>query len=528
MKNRIIIILISIFILSMSYSIYNFSTSNYKYKNILQKKTESFKNVNIRIDKHVSDSSNNMYYNLDYIKNEFIKVDDFFKDFPKEKIVLQNQMILKKLKTIKSLFEKKDFLNYKFQKINIIIKNSTIYLSILLSKSQNLFNDSIYLSLVNKTISEIYLAKLSNDKDFLINLEKNIAKLKKYKFNKEDKEKFNTILIAHLEVYDNNYEKYVSYMIQLSDDTYIIEIENFKDMIYKVMYEKILSVNIYLWVYAILLLLSMIIISYLIKKIELTNKSLQDTTKEQQNLLSLFEKQVKEKTEENIKQAQVLLQQSKMAAMGEMVGSIAHQWRQPLNEISINIQKLKYNYRDEVIDENFINEFIKKNKYTIDFMSSTIDDFRNFFRINKEKEKFSIKKAIEDTISMQSTQLKNNDITLNILGDDFEIDSFEHEFQQVILNIVNNAKDALIQNNIKNPIIDIKLQNNIVIIEDNAGGIPEEILDRIFEPYFTTKEQGKGTGMGLYISKMIIEDNMNGSLSVSNIDDGALFEICFG
>ena len=225
-----------------------------------------------------------------------------------------------------------------------------------------------------------------------------------------------------------------------------------------------------------------------------------------------------EQKEQIKRKDQIMQQQSKMAQMGEMVGSIAHQWRQPLNEIGINIQKLKYDYKSNIIDENFIKKFIDKNKQTINFMSKTIDDFRNFFRVDKDKENFSIKSAIKNTISMQSSQLNNYNIVLNITGDDFKIDGFQNEFRQVILNLVNNAKDALIQNKIKNPTIDIILQNNTITVKDNAGGIPEDILNRVFEPYFTTKEQGSGTGMGLYMSKMIIENNMGGVLSASNIN----------
>lgn len=236
---------------------------------------------------------------------------------------------------------------------------------------------------------------------------------------------------------------------------------------------------------------------------------------------------VEEKTAENIKQGEALQQQSKMAAMGEMIGAIAHQWRQPLNVLSVNIQNLEYEYEDNLIDEKFIKEFIEKNNRTISFMSNTIDDFRNFFRVDKEKSYFSVKKAIESSLSMQSAQLKSHNIDSSITGDDFEINGYESEFIQVILNLINNAKDALIDNEIEKPEINIILKNNEVLIKDNAGGIKEDVLNRIFEPYFTTKEQGKGTGLGLYVSKMIIEDNMGAALKVSNIDNGAMFEIDF-
>ena len=247
-------------------------------------------------------------------------------------------------------------------------------------------------------------------------------------------------------------------------------------------------------------------------------QNVKDRTKELKFLNKNLENIVKEKTDQNTKQLEILQQQSKMAQMGEMIGAIAHQWRQPLNEIGINIQKLKYDYIGNKIDENFIREFIDKNKKTINFMSKTIDDFRSFFRVDKDIENFSIKTTIEDTISMQSAQLNSHNIVLNIIGNDFNIDGYHSEFQQVILNLVNNAKDALIQNNIQNPTINITLQNNTITVIDNAGGIPSDTINRVFEPYFTTKEQGAGTGMGLYMSKMIIEDNMRGNLSVSNID----------
>ena len=645
MKNKIIIILIITAILSMSYGVYNFTILNYKYKNVLQKDIESLKNINASIDKHISDSSNYIYYNLDHVKNGFIKVDKFFDKFSKEDIVLENKNISKKLKELKSIFERKDLLNYKFQKTNVILKNSTIYLSTLLSKSQNLFENSKYLNLVNKTISNIYLAKSSTDKDFLIDLNNNISIFKKYKFNSAEQEQFNTILIAHLDVYNTKYEKYSLYLNQLRDNTYTIKIDNFKDLIYKTMYKKLESINIYLWIYGFLLIFSTAIILYLIKRVELTNKNLKKTMKEQQNLLSLFEKgegilfrcnndrhrsadfissnvkqlfgytkneflsqrinytniiykddlnivikevtdaleqnkdffthkpyrvitkdgtikwvlnntllvkdtngnvihflgyiaditelkklelnlenQVKEKTAQNTKQLEVLQQQNKMASMGEMIGAIAHQWRQPLTEISTSIQNLKYDYEEGYLnDKKFIEEFINNSKKTIKFMSKTIDDFRTFFRTDKEKQDFNIKETTQAVITMQSAQLKEYDIILTISGEEFIYMGLKSEYQQVILNIINNAKDALISNNIQNPIIDILIDNKTISVTDNAGGISQDIINRIFEPYFTTKEQGKGTGMGLYMSKMIIEDNMGGNLDVKNLDNGAMF-----
>ncbi|MBL0686244.1 MAG: cache domain-containing protein [Sulfurospirillum sp.] len=242
-------------------------------------------------------------------------------------------------------------------------------------------------------------------------------------------------------------------------------------------------------------------------------------------LFNIYKDDLKEKikiaVQENIKKDKMIQQQSKLASMGEMIGSIAHQWRQPLNALNINIQNLEDDFEDELIDKDFLKNFIDKNIKIIHFMSMTIDDFRNFFRIDKTKNSFSVKKAIDDTISIQKSLLSHHNISISTSGEDFKIHGFQNEFKQVILNIINNAKDALIEKKIVNPKITINFDSNQISIKDNAKGIPKNIINRIFEPYFTTKEQGKGTGMGLYMSKMIIENNMLGKITVKNNEDGA-------
>ncbi|NOR58471.1 MAG: PAS domain S-box protein [Sulfurimonas sp.] len=266
-------------------------------------------------------------------------------------------------------------------------------------------------------------------------------------------------------------------------------------------------------------------------KLKALNENLEaiinEKTKKLQEINENLEYMIETKTNENIKQLEIIQEQSKLASMGEMIGAIAHQWRQPLNEINMSIQNLDDDYDDGMVDKKFIDKFIDKNKKTIKFMSNTIDDFRNFFRIDKVKEKFSLKEAVSSTISIQSTQLSSHNIEISLSGDDFEISGFRSELQQVILNIINNAKDALLSKNIQNGKIDIKLNDRTVEIQDNGGGIPQDIINRIFEPYFTTKDQGKGTGIGLYMSKMIIEDNIGGTIKVQNCDNGAKFIIGF-
>ena len=264
------------------------------------------------------------------------------------------------------------------------------------------------------------------------------------------------------------------------------------------------------------------------------NKNLEAEVEKKTNKVNELNKnleiKVKQALEENTKQLQALQQQTKMASMGEMIGAIAHQWRQSLNALGANIQNLKYHKKEgKLEDEEFIKDFIEVNKKTISFMSKTIDDFRSFFRVDKEKSDFKIKETTQSVINMQSAQLKNYNIALNITGDEFLCNGFQSEYQQVILNIINNAKDALLHSDKPNPTIDIEINSKAktINIKDNAGGIPENIISRIYEPYFTTKEQGKGTGMGLYMSKMIIEDNMGGNLNVENTNEGACFTIDF-
>ncbi len=222
----------------------------------------------------------------------------------------------------------------------------------------------------------------------------------------------------------------------------------------------------------------------------------------------------------------LIAEQSKLAAMGEMIGAIAHQWRQPLNALSGHIQFLEDDFDDNIVDKNYITKFIDKNMEFIKFMSNTIDDFRNFFRIDKVKIKFSVREKILHTIKIVQNDLNKYNIKLTINNEDFLSYGFTNEFQQVILNIINNSKDALIEKRIENKKIDIVIKElGTIEIIDNAKGINKDIIDRIYEPYFTTKEQGKGTGIGLYMSKKIIEDNMLGEIVTINYKDGLLTKI---
>jgi PAS domain S-box-containing protein len=234
---------------------------------------------------------------------------------------------------------------------------------------------------------------------------------------------------------------------------------------------------------------------------------------------------------ESLQKDSILIQQSKMASMGEMIGNIAHQWRQPLNALGLTVQKIKMYYEEDMLSQEELDKAVDKSKVLINKMSTTIDDFRNFFKIDKIKQKFNIKDAITDSLNLVDASLKNNNILIDIdkIDKDIDILGYKNEFEQVLLNVINNAKDALVENKIQNPKITIEsfVKEQYIYIEilDNAGGISNKIIENIFDPYFTTKEQGKGTGIGLYMSKMIIQNNMNGNITVENKLGGASFSI---
>jgi len=264
------------------------------------------------------------------------------------------------------------------------------------------------------------------------------------------------------------------------------------------------------------------------------NDELEARVNERTEELNLLNKQldhrVKEEVLKRAEQEQILIQQSRFAAMGEMIGNIAHQWRQPLNAIGLLMQNIEFAHESDSLDDAYIKRVVDKGNKLTTSMSQTIDDFRNFFKPNKDLEIFSFSKAYESTIAMIGSSIENNGITIEEdIDKDVCTSGFASEFSQVLLNIFNNAKDALIENNVVNKHIFIKIYkengNAILYIKDNAGGIPEDILEKIFDPYFTTKDEGKGTGIGLYMSKTIIENNMNGTLKVHNSEEGACFSI---
>ncbi len=258
---------------------------------------------------------------------------------------------------------------------------------------------------------------------------------------------------------------------------------------------------------------------------ELAEKSFQ-----LEELNKTLDQRVKKESAKLRQNEQLLIQQSRQAAMGEMIGNIAHQWRQPLNALGLVLQNIYFEHQMGTLDDVFIERSVEKGKKLTQTMSKTIDDFRNFFKANKLKEHFKISDVINNTIELIEASFKNNNIEIESdLDESIEFVGHPSEFSQVVLNILSNAKDALIEHKEDNRLVNIvtHLEGEIITIKisDNAGGIPKGVIEKIFEPYFTTKEEGKGTGIGLYMSKTIIETNMGGKISVKNSRDGAIFTI---
>lgn len=227
---------------------------------------------------------------------------------------------------------------------------------------------------------------------------------------------------------------------------------------------------------------------------------------------------------------EMMLNQSKNAAMGEMISMIAHQWRQPITTISMAANNILADIELEIIDNQETERFAHEIATQTQYLSQTIEDFRNFFKQDKEKENISIKTIFDDTLTIISASLKNNDIELNLNFDkNITITTYRRELVQIIINIIKNAKEALQETENESKYINVDIleyEDKIQIkIEDNAGGIKEENIDKIFEPYFTTKNEQNGTGLGLYMSKMIIEKHLNGNIEVLNENDGAVFKI---
>lgn len=255
-----------------------------------------------------------------------------------------------------------------------------------------------------------------------------------------------------------------------------------------------------------------------------------DNKEELEYLNANLEKKVHEEVENSRLKDRMLFQQAKLAALGEMLNNIAHQWRQPLNTISVVISKIYLDSKTDKLTPQMLEDEIKKLRDLIQHMSATIDDFKDFFKPDKEKVVFPLYKSIEESIRITDGGIANKDIVFHVdCPSDIVMNSFKKELSHVLLVLINNAKDAIIQREVERGTITIKAyaQEYYIIIEvsDNGGGVPEEQLPHIFDPFFTTKEPTGGNGTGLYMSKQIIEQSMQGSISATNEHGGLVVTI---
>ncbi|WP_029916093.1 cache domain-containing protein [Pelobacter seleniigenes] len=257
-----------------------------------------------------------------------------------------------------------------------------------------------------------------------------------------------------------------------------------------------------------------------LKKLHLNN--------EQLILMSIRDISKRATAEQQLRQAQ------KMAAMGEMLGAIAHQWRQPLNTLSTYVSSLQSAFYNQLINREFVDKLVQNADTQIQFMSKTIDDFRQFFKPSKTKERFSLIKSVENAIKLVEPSFRQTDVAIRVQQpqavEDFLVYGYQSEFSHVIVNILSNAKDAVngagaSDDKLIEIAFEVDEENVKVTISDSGPGIPEPILGQIFTPYFTTKGTASGTGLGLYMAKVIVENEMNGRLVAENCRTGARFTI---
>ncbi|WP_420267076.1 hybrid sensor histidine kinase/response regulator [Candidatus Magnetominusculus dajiuhuensis] len=250
------------------------------------------------------------------------------------------------------------------------------------------------------------------------------------------------------------------------------------------------------------------------------------------NLLRFLWETVKDETEKNRLKDQQMYEQSRHVAMGELLVNIAHHWRQPLCTIGLFAQEIQDTYLHDELDENLLKKSVSSIMSEVIGLSNTINGFRNYYIANNELEEFNLEDLINSTVMIVEGYFKLKGFTFNKeFEDGLRINAYPNEFAQVLLNLLTNVQDVFEARHITNGIVNIRVYRDtdtnttVITIADNGGGVCEENIHKIFDPYFTTKDKSKGTGLGLYISKLIIERSMNGTLSVKNTDGWAEFRI---
>ncbi|MEJ2499889.1 MAG: ATP-binding protein [Campylobacterales bacterium] len=262
------------------------------------------------------------------------------------------------------------------------------------------------------------------------------------------------------------------------------------------------------------------------EKIELLIESCSADSSAREQML---EQRVVEEMNKRLDREKVLQSQAKMAAMGEMMDAVAHQWKQPLNALSMYGDLLRMDFEAGDVTQNYIDNFVDDIQEQITHMVSTLSEFRTFFRPDKEPEPFGLKRCTQSVLLLVHDEMLRNNIDISVEDTrEIIIEGIENEFKHLLLNLLTNAKDAFLAKGVTDRRIFIRFYKRddraVVEVEDSAGGIPEEIIEEIFKPNFTTKGEENGTGIGLYMSTQIAE-KMRGSLCVENTKQGALFRL---
>lgn len=482
-----------------------------------------------------------------YVKNTYEDFDIEMKKYQEDYYLSKKETLKKELNTIV------DIINYQVAKSNLSNEEQKLEAVQLLNNIEFDANRSNYFfvyevenmqggddfakmvvnpnrpDLVGEYISTNYTDE--NGKKFR---EHFLDDIRKYgeSFTKYDYKKVNTNEIKEKISYFRYYERW-NWIIAVGIYTDDIEKElAIKTKDFKIWVKSQIFQNIILFV--VFLSIAILISIFISKRIDNVLKDYENrvlaNAKELEELNQSLEVRVKEEIEKNREKEQLLVQKSKFIALGEMISTIAHQWRQPLSEISSILMYIKFKYSIGELTPKLMDiKSLEANK-VLEFMSQTIDDFRNFFIPKKEKEEFYLYEVVNMVLTIISSSLKNYNINLHInIDKNIVLNTYVNEYEQVLLNIINNAKDVLCEKNVENPMISITAyeKRNLVIlnIDDNGGGVIVEPKGKIFEPYFTTKAESNGTGIGLYMSKIIVEKNMNGKLLVENIKNGARFTI---
>lgn len=244
-------------------------------------------------------------------------------------------------------------------------------------------------------------------------------------------------------------------------------------------------------------------------------------------LNTLLSRRIEEETARALESSHQLMRQAHDAAMGEMIANIAHQWRQPLTSLSLILQNMRYDCHDDRLDRAGLDQYVDRAQLAIEQMSTTIDDFRQFFSRQTADKIFELRAACHKCEALIGASLAAHRIELAVTGEDIHVFGRESEFLQILLNLLVNAKDALLERKIAGGQIDIRIEKcdaaALITVTDNAGGIAPGIIDRIFEAHFSTKVSG--SGIGLYMSRALIEQHFDGSIQADNWRDGARFRL---